>query len=75
MRRKGKVCDAMPLYKCWIYIDSLDIDVAHIYPANSIQEALQIAKAYASSLNGKLKVVDNIHSGMSASPLKNPRKR
>jgi hypothetical protein len=65
----------MPLYKCWIHIDTLDIDVAHIYPANNTQEAISIAQSYATSLNGKLKVVDNIHSGVSPSPFKNPRKR
>jgi hypothetical protein len=55
----------MPLYKCWVHIDSLDIDVAHIFPANSIQEAIQIAQNYAISLKGKLKTVDNIHTGTS----------
>jgi len=63
----------MPLYKCWIYIDSLDIDVAHIFPANSIQEAIQIAQNYAISLKGKLKTVDNIHTGTSTKP-KIPRR-
>jgi hypothetical protein len=69
------VRDVMPLFKAWVHVDALDVDVSHIFPASSIEEALQIAKAYASSLNGKLKVVDNIHTGMSASPFKNPKKR
>jgi len=56
----------MPLFKCWIHIDSLDIDVAHIFPANSIQEAIQIAQNYAISLKGKLKTVDNVHTGTSS---------
>jgi hypothetical protein len=65
----------MPLFKAWVHVDALDVDVSHIFPANNIKEALQIAKAYASSLNGKLKVVDNIHTGMPASPFKNPRRK
>jgi hypothetical protein len=55
----------MPLYKCWVHIDSLDIDVAHIFPASNIKEAIEIAKNYANSLDGKLKTVDNIHTGTS----------
>jgi hypothetical protein len=65
----------MPLFKAWVHVDSLDVDVSNIFSASNVEEALRIAKAYASSLNGKLKVVDNIHTGMSASPLKNSRKR
>jgi len=69
------VCDAMPLFKAWVHVDALDVDVSHIFPASSIEEALQIAKTYANSLNGKLKVVDNIHSEMSPSPFKNSRRK
>jgi hypothetical protein len=65
----------MPLFKAWIHVDALDLDVSHIFPASNVEEALRIAKAYANSLNGKLKVVDNIHTGMCASPFKNPKKR
>jgi hypothetical protein len=57
----------MPLFKCWIHLESLDIDIAHIYPANNIQEAIQIAQNYANSLNGKLKTVDNIYTGIPSS--------
>jgi hypothetical protein len=63
----------MPLYKCWVHIDSLDIDVGHIFPASSIQEAIQIAQNYAISLKGKLKTVDNIHSTIHQS-FKNSRR-
>jgi len=73
MRHKER--DVMPLFKAWVHVDALDVDVSHIFPASNVEEALRIAKAYASSLNGKLKVVDNIHTGMSASPFKNPKKR
>ena len=65
----------MPLFKVWVHLDALDVDVSNIFSASSVEEALRIAKAYASSLNGKLKVVDNIHTGMSASPFKNPRRK
>jgi hypothetical protein len=64
----------MPLYKAWIRLESLDIDVAHIYPADNIQEAIEIAKSYATSLNGKLKTVDNIHSTITHHSSKNPRR-
>jgi hypothetical protein len=64
----------MPLYKAWIHLESLDIDVAHIYPASNIQEAIQIAQNYANSLNGKLKTVDNIHSTIAHPSFKNPRR-
>jgi hypothetical protein len=67
--------DVMPLFKMWVHLDSLDVDVSRIFPASNVEEALQIAKAYASSLNGKLKAVDNIHTGMSPSLFKNPKKR
>jgi hypothetical protein len=63
----------MPLFKAWVHLDALDVDVSNIFSASSVEEALRIAKAYASSLNGKLKVVDNIHTGMSASSLKNSK--
>jgi hypothetical protein len=65
----------MPLFKAWVHVDALDVDVSNIFSASNVEEALRIAKAYANSLNGKLKVVDNIHTGMSASPLKNSRRR
>jgi hypothetical protein len=64
----------MPLFKAWVHLDALDVDVSNIFSASNVEEALQIAKAYANSLNGKLKVVDNIHTGMSAFPFKNPRR-
>jgi pyridoxal biosynthesis lyase PdxS len=57
----------MLLFKVWFHLDSQNIDVSLILPANSLGEAIQRAKDYAQTLNAKVKTVDNIHTGFSSS--------
>jgi hypothetical protein len=58
----------MPLFKCWIHLEDLDVDIGYIFPASSVQEAITIAKSFANTLKGKLKTIDNIYTGIPSSP-------
>jgi len=56
----------MLLFKVWLHLDSQNIDVSLIIPADSLGEAIQRAKDYAQTLNAKVKTLDNIYSGFSS---------
>ena len=51
----------MDLFKVWFHLDSQNIDVSLIIPANSLKDAIERAKSYSETLNARLKVIDNVH--------------